>query len=75
MAMPKIQEGTLLDLYSLKDQELMFLMELSVQQLVGLRTGDDSLVRFWCDLYALLESEGERRKEEIKALERLYFRS
>jgi hypothetical protein len=72
-ATAKAPDKPVFDLRSLKDGELMFLLELTVQQLAGLRIGDDALIRFWGDMFVLLDGEKEHRKTEIAELERLYF--
>jgi hypothetical protein len=62
------------DLLFLRDTELTAVLQSTVRQLASLQPSDEALIRFWGNIFALLDEERRRRNEEIAELHRLYFR-
>lgn len=60
-------------LASLRDRDLMLLMNLAMYRLDNGAAEDAGATQFWIELVDKLEVEVDRRLEEIQELERLYF--
>lgn len=55
------------------DGDIIGVMEIAVQELARAPSTREPLIRFWTSVFALLDTECERRRNEIDQLERLYF--
>jgi len=70
-----LQKQIAQDLSRLSDREVEALLQTVGRKVVRAGDSQDHLLPLWFGIWSALDGECERRRAEVKELERLYFRS